>query len=457
MLQTRMLRNSLLPIVAGAITSAIAVAAAAQATQPDRGDFDAAVAMLRDVAVRMDAEGLALARSRFEPFLDDESLAADAHYRMALADGASLFAPDMRARLSPEELEQRLDRAEESCLEAISINPRHVEALCLLAFVEKAQSFFAADEEARQARFESSAARLEVAREMAGQDRPVIDAAVAMSSLVGPQTDMQEGMKLLEKAIVQYDEHASGDRAYDAGWWPMIVRGMHARMLMLNGESREALERFNETLAIEPDFPMLTQVKPQLESMIAAEGDGYLPIAAGRIPDLRWTTLSEDTAGDGNNESLADGKAFSCAIDSGAEMVWFRFDLHNGANPEAFGVNVIVDADADQETGTGWWGTNRNFTWDRIVTVWVAKKNNGRYTGTVGVGDVAGLNRTDFANLHRGGVDFAVLEDAQAIVIGVPVAYLSDGDSINVIGAVGANNAWNDDLQDDGFATIELR
>ena len=35
------------------------------------------------------------------------------------------------------------------------------------------------------------------------------------------------------------------------------------------------------------------------------------------------------------------------------------------------------------------------------MTVWV-KREDDRYTGTVGVGDFAGAQQGDFANLHRG-------------------------------------------------------
>ena len=56
--------------------------------------------------------------------------------------------------------------------------------------------------------------------------------------------------------------------------------------------------------------------------------------------------------------------------------------------------------------------------------------------------------------VHRGTVQFAILPSDRAIIIGVPWSQFTDGDAVSVIGAVGSNQMWNDDLQDEGLVTI---
>lgn len=72
----------------------------------------------------------------------------------------------------------------------------------------------------------------------------------------------------------------------------------------------------------------------------------------------------------------------------------------------------------------------------------------------MGVSDLVGMWQGDFANLHRGDVKFAIQPDNKSIIIGVPWSHLTDGELVNVVGAVGSNSAWNDDLQEERYATI---
>jgi len=63
---------------------------------------------------------------------------------------------------------------------------------------------------------------------------------------------------------------------------------------------------------------------------------------------------------------------------------------------------------------------------------------------------------SDFANLYRGDVKFAIQPDDKSIIIGVPWSHLTDGELVNVVAAVGSDSTWNDDLQEEGYATIRF-
>ncbi|MHC4991515.1 MAG: hypothetical protein ACYTGC_11090 [Planctomycetota bacterium] len=423
------------------------------ATPEAASEFALVSAMVHDASVRMDGDGLQLARTRLEPFLNDDALAVQAGYLAGLADFASLMSPSMGSlSVDPDEARLRLERAQATLEGVVERDPKHVEALCTLAVSE--QFLGALSPDAKEALAESSRRRLERAGEVAPDD-PTVTAARAFVALMG-STAQKEGMTLLEQATAAYRARATGDRAVDGRWWPLITRGMSVRVAMMGGKSHEALALVEECLALEPDFALVAGVKPTLESMIAAQGDGFNATAWDDLPDVRWVAAADDGAGDGREASLADARALSYAIQRDRELIWFRFDLNDSPNPEAFGVNVIVDSDGDQESGMGWWGTNSAFTWDRLITVWLARGDNGRYTGTAGVGDLEGAQRADFSNLHRGGIAFSISEQDRTIVIGVPRSYFGASSTLHVVGAVGSNQAWNDDVPDSGHVTIEL-
>jgi hypothetical protein len=119
-------------------------------------------------------------------------------------------------------------------------------------------------------------------------------------------------------------------------------------------------------------------------------------------------------------------------------------------------VNLVVDTDGDQQTGRQWWGANRQFTWDRLVTVWLTRTEEGAYRGTVGVGDPEGVKLFDFANLVRGKIEFILPSNEHAVVIGVPRAFLGEAEDVTLVGAVGSNTSWNGDLPDSGSTRIIL-
>ncbi len=294
--------------------------------------------------------------------------------------------------------------------------------------------------------------RIEAAYD-ADPSNPVVTLARSFLAMMG-RSDPTEGLALMEESVRQYHADPPDLAQYELFWWGVMTRASLARMLMMSGDSRRALELVDETLAIAPTCTMASMIRPGLLAAVAASADGFAPLAQSELPDLQWIPLSDDPTGDGHHADLADGVAFAWACDEATQTAWFSFTLHGDPDPAAFGVNVIVDSDGDQATGANWWGSNRQFTWDRLVTVWLTRGDDGRYTGNLGVGDLAGVRQSDFASLHRGDVKFAIQPDDKSIIIGVPWSHLTDGELVNVVGAVGSNTTWNDDLQEEGYATL---
>ena len=426
----------------------------AQTSRPDvdETEFAAARAMLRDAAVRMDESGIQLARTRLEPFANVVAVRARANYIVGLADFASILAPGMSGQSgSPQDGELRINRAIETLTLAVELDPAAADAASLLSMCE----FMLAnklEEPQKQELMDAATQRIEAAYE-ADPKNPVVTLARSFLAMMG-RSDMTEGLALMEESVRQHHAEPPDPDQYELFWWGVMTRASLARMLMMSGDSRRALELVDETLAIAPTCTMVSRIRPGLLAAVAAIGDGFAPLAQSELPDLQWIPLSDDPAGDGHHDDLADGAAFAWACDEATQTAWFSFTLHGDPDPAAFGVNVIVDSDGDQATGANWWGSNRQFTWDRLVTVWLTRGADGRYTGNLGVGDVAGVRQGDFASLHRGEIKFAIQPDDKSIIIGVPWSHLTEGELINVVGAVGSNSTWNDDLQEEGYATI---
>src|SRR5438874_3563439 len=166
-----------------------------------------------------------------------------------------------------------------------------------------------------------------------------------------------------------------------------------------------------------------------------------------------YTVLMFDAKGDGRDPSLADAAQLAYRYDKQQDRLWFRIALYGVPNENAVGVNVVIDTGADDATQMNWWGGNKTFKFDRLVTAWVTRGDNG-YQGTVGVGDVAGVNAKQLNNLHQNNLQIRV--EGDSIVIGVKRTDITDKMKMNVIAAVGSNEQWNDDLPNAGSAAIDL-
>jgi len=166
-----------------------------------------------------------------------------------------------------------------------------------------------------------------------------------------------------------------------------------------------------------------------------------------------WTVLTFDSKGDGRDPSLADAAQLAYRYDKQQDFLWFRIALYGQPNERAFGVNVVIDTGGDDSTKMNWWGGNKNFKFDRLVTANVTRGDKG-YEGTIGVGDAAGVSAKQMTNLRQNNLQ--ILVEGDSIVIGVKRTDITDKMTMKLIAAVGSNEQWNDDIPNAGFATIDL-
>jgi pimeloyl-ACP methyl ester carboxylesterase len=166
-----------------------------------------------------------------------------------------------------------------------------------------------------------------------------------------------------------------------------------------------------------------------------------------------WTVLAFDPRGDGRDPSLADAAQLSCRYDKEQDLLWFRVSLYGKPNEESFGVNIAVDTGADDPGKMNWWGANKDFKFDKLITAWVTR-NNGSYQGTIGVGDAAGARAMKFNNLLQNNLQVRV--EGDSILIGMKRADLTDKMKMYLIAAVGSNQQWNDDIPNTRYATLDL-
>ena len=166
-----------------------------------------------------------------------------------------------------------------------------------------------------------------------------------------------------------------------------------------------------------------------------------------------YTVLTFDAKGDGRDPSLADAAQLAYRYDKQQDLLWFRIALYGVPNEEAFGVNIVVDTGDANATRMNWWGANKTFKFDKLITAWVTRGDSG-YQGTIGVSDAAGVNAKQLNNLHQN--DLQIRIEGDSILIGVKRTDVTDSLKMNVIAAVGSNTQWNDDLPNAGSVAIDL-
>jgi len=173
---------------------------------------------------------------------------------------------------------------------------------------------------------------------------------------------------------------------------------------------------------------------------------------AGAIAQV-WTVIGFDAKGDARDPSLADAATLSYRYDKRQDFLWFRVSLYGLPNEQAFGVNLAFDTGGDEAAKMNWWGTNKVFKFDKLLTAWVTRGANG-YEGTIGISDAAGIRAKQFNNLLQNNQQIRVEDDA--IVIGVKRTDVTDKLKMNLIAAVGSNQEWNDDVPNAGSVAIDL-
>jgi pimeloyl-ACP methyl ester carboxylesterase len=100
-----------------------------------------------------------------------------------------------------------------------------------------------------------------------------------------------------------------------------------------------------------------------------------------------------------------------------------------------------------------WWGGNKTFRFDKVITAWVTRSEKG-YQGTIGVGDAAGVKAKQINNLRQNNLQIRV--EGDSIVIGVKRTDITDKLRMTLVAGVGSNEQLNDDIPNVGFATVDL-
>jgi hypothetical protein len=176
---------------------------------------------------------------------------------------------------------------------------------------------------------------------------------------------------------------------------------------------------------------------------------------AAATAGFAWQKLAEDPKGDVRSPRLPDAGAVSYHYDSRQDLLWFRIDLHGGFRKDWFGVNVAVDADGNPDNGMAWWGTNKAFHFDRVVTAYVSDVGP-YYQGFVGVADVDGVNRGAMNDISKD-VRIALDEKAPALLVGIRRADLGTSrGELRALCTVGSTSINNDDVPNEGALTVKL-
>lgn len=180
---------------------------------------------------------------------------------------------------------------------------------------------------------------------------------------------------------------------------------------------------------------------------------GMAALVSSRTSAQIWTVLANDPKGDAKDSSLADAAQLSYRYDHEQDLISFRIALYGQPNQQAFGVNIVLDTGSDESNKVSWWGANKEFKFDKLVTAWVTRQADG-FHGIIGVADAAGVKTKHFNNLSQNNLSIRFEDDS--VVIAIKRMDLTNTMRMNLIAAVGSNEQWNDDLPNTGSSTLDL-
>ena len=181
----------------------------------------------------------------------------------------------------------------------------------------------------------------------------------------------------------------------------------------------------------------------------------FEPSPASVLPPGPCQELAQDPPDDGKQKSLPDATALAACSDDARGRVWFRIELAGPLPRRWLGANIALDLDGDPSNGMAWWGTNKAFHFDRLVSVYDSETGSG-FEGTLGIADAAEVQAGDL-NGSRGERVLVVLDSAKpAFVIGIPRSALGTETRapIRLLAAVGSSFAHNDDVPNEGAALL---
>jgi tetratricopeptide (TPR) repeat protein len=414
-------------------------------------EFTQAKAMLLDVTMKGDSAAIVQARHRFERLLQDEqimsndSLTAWIHYYIALDDWLLTFVTygnqEGQKKLMDDAL-AHLDSATK--IKTDLVDAYAVKRRCLYwrYFLDPGTAKIFASE---------SQAALQKAKALA-PDNPLVILEEAIDLFYKPAAaggNQQQGLARFREAIERFEQLQKTDMAYMKWWQAMIY--MILGQAYLGVEKPEDAERaFKAALALQPDFETVKSGMLPMTQLVT-------PPPMRSFTDVNWTTLATDSANDGRNPSWADVKALSLYDDADSDTLWLKLELSRLPNPNVFGINLVIDADQNQQNGANWWGGNKSFKYDKLASVWVVRVGENSYRGTVGIADMRGIQLNRYTNLFRNNLAFSADSGKKTMIVGVKSAELDNDGVFNMIAAVGSNVGWNDDITDSNSIEIKLK
>lgn len=175
-----------------------------------------------------------------------------------------------------------------------------------------------------------------------------------------------------------------------------------------------------------------------------------LPRVAATDAEI-WTVLTIDPKGDARAASGSDAAQLAFRHDADKRMLWFRLAVYGKPSQDAFGVQIAVDSGTDGRRKAAWWGANKGFMFDRLVT---ARVTGGAYRGTIGVADADGATAGNLSNISHDTAELRVVDDGY--MIGVRLADITNGTKLSVVVAVGSDKEWTDEVPNAGVVAIDF-
>ena len=176
------------------------------------------------------------------------------------------------------------------------------------------------------------------------------------------------------------------------------------------------------------------------------------------IRNFPWQKVLDDKAGDGAGFATADGKSLSIYHDKITDSLWFKFETYTPISEESPAISVSIDTDGDQSTGIAWYGSNKKFKVDVMLSCGPTRKGE-RYFGYNGLTDSNGIQHRNWLNVKQGNLSFYLDSELNAYYLAIKrTDILKSGTTFNFIGSVGDDATWNDDIGANGeYATFTLR
>jgi hypothetical protein len=172
---------------------------------------------------------------------------------------------------------------------------------------------------------------------------------------------------------------------------------------------------------------------------------------------VAWQKLGEDVAGDGRRSDGPDGKALWHYHDKSSDTLWFKLEVYGALDTTAAAVSISFDLDAEQGNGLNWYGSNGAFTFDKMISVGLLRREGNTHIGYNGFSIAGEVAIGRYLTSKLGTIAFIADSATRSYLIGVARADLgAHKERVHVIGTVGKSAVWNDDLINTGYATLHL-